>query len=313
MTTETTSIAPVTLLTAAEITQQLTDILSDVQSVQATYKSQRGKAALASMIASAFVLIEKILANIDPKVQAIILDQHQVKTKAGSSVFTPWINCVFGEEKKGDKVKALDGFEYAPWEPNPSMAVYHHTMEELRAAGFSHDSEEAAIVDHILKNGGSQTMANARKKRLADARTEANAPTVEAQRELYLQDGPAIVIELPGIKVPDDADKFISVLVERKDGVFVVRGLASKNASGALTKIAADQYAGLKAARDTAEQLKVIQDEADARAYERVRAEQQSAPVPADSPGRPRLTAEMMARAAATVAASAQRADDAAA
>lgn len=298
-----------TVISPAEA--QLESVLRDVQAIQTIYKNQRGKRALAETIARTFLLIEFILAEVDEAVQIIILDQHQVKRKAGTSDFTPWINCAFGEEKVGEKVRALDGHEYAPWEPNPSMAVYHHTMEELRASGFGRDSNVDEVVQHIMDAGGSQTMANARKKRLAAARAQDNAPTVERQRELYLADGPAIAVELPGLIVPEDAGAFISLVVERVNGSYVVRGVSDKNASGKLTKLAADAYGTLKSARDAAEEQQRVEVEAEERAYERLRAERQATPTPPANNGGTRLTPQMIARAKAMV--DAKRNTDAAA
>ena len=236
---------------------QLTTTLTNLNSLQATFKKQRGKKPLALMVATLMVSVENIIANVDESVRQLILSQYQIKLpREGSSRFSPWISITWGEDDaKADKVEAIDGKHYTRWVPDASMAVYFHAMEAAADEGFDADSDPAKIAEWFLAEGGTQKVANARKKQKADERAGRQSPSEERARELYLSDGPATPLSLDAstLNLPDDVAVFFTLVVERaENGTLVARGVADKDASKSLNKMAAGSFDALNAARTAA-------------------------------------------------------------
>jgi hypothetical protein len=233
-----------------------------IRTQQSGYKRMRGRRALAEMVADGYVCITTIIASVPPEDQALILSQYQIKIDGRTqSMYSPWIAAMWGEEhidttKTAD---ALDGKSYVVWQPNASMAVYAHTMHELLDNGVMTNH-----ADWIMSKGGAQVVANERKARLAKSAAGPAKEKDEEQRKLYLSDGPRAPVDLNTsvIMLPEDAGRFVSIIVERlDDGTFAAIGVAEKDATAKLTKLAKDNYATLLSAREEKLRVEAIREE----------------------------------------------------
>ncbi|WIA55081.1 hypothetical protein N6H05_18875 [Sphingobium sp. WTD-1] len=239
----------------ARIDKELASVRSDIGGQQAAWKAARGKAALARMVAQAFVTADFILNNVDEEVQAIVLSQHQMDFgRAGTSRFTPWLMTAWGEEDPlADKVKAIDGQLYSKWNAEKSMAFYFHACEAAADAGYSHKSSVDEVVAYFVANGGASVVANKRKSAKAEEAKKDREPTEKVEREMYLQDGPAVRIDIEpaALALPKDTNGYFTVLLERDElGNTFFRGVASTKADSVLQKLAKEAYPALKAERE---------------------------------------------------------------
>lgn len=250
-----------------------------IRTQQSGYKRMRGRRALAEMVADGYVCITTIIATVPDEQQASILSQYQIKIdNRTKSVYSPWIAAMWGEEHidTAKTAEAFDGKSYAVWQPNTSMAVYAHTMHELLDNKVMDDH-----ADWIMSKGGAQVVANQRKARLAKAAAGPAKEKDDEQRKLYLSDGPRAPIDLNTsvIKLPEDVGKFVSVIVERlDDGTFAAIGVADKDATAKLTKLAKDNYASLLSAREEKSRLEAMREEV--RAEILAASATESAPMP---------------------------------
>lgn len=239
----------------ARIAQELASVRSDIGGQQAVWKAARGTTALARMVAQAFVTTDFILKNVDEEVQAIVLSQHQMDFgRAGTSRFTPWLMTSWGEEiPLADKVKAIDGQLYAKWNPDKSMAFYFHACEAAAEAGYTYENSVDEVVAYFVANGGASTVANKRKSEKAKDAKKGREPDEKIEREIYLQDGPAlrIDVEAAALALPADASGYFTVLLERDElGNIFFRGVTSTKADSVLQKLAKEAYPALKAERE---------------------------------------------------------------
>lgn len=249
----------------AAFVEQMERAISSINAEQVHYRKVRGRAALAHMVAAGYKTISFIHANVGEDVQVAILDQHQLTKKAGANRFTPWINCIWGEvDEKADKVIDLSGLAHPKWVPNLSMSVYFHTMEALAAAGFDANSETDSMVTWIMERGGSQSVANARKRAVAADPDPAIEQRIWARRDLYCEYGPSAEFDLDTsvIKLSDDVATYFTLLVERRtDGKFIARGVVEPNAIGRLNKLADDNGEALLAIKREADLREVLRAE----------------------------------------------------
>ncbi|MEV4934903.1 hypothetical protein [Sphingobium sp. LSP13-1-1.1] len=243
--------------------QSLADVRSELDKAQSTYKKMRGNRALGMIVATSFKAGKKFLKS-EPSVQALILSQHQINMTGNVNRFSPWIAASCGEEKPGaDKVKAIDGNEYPKWVPDANMKRYFHTMEALDEAGFDETSDVKMMTDWIMAQGGSQSIVI---KRLAAAKADEKPEREkreEEQRKLYLRDGPqaSISLDTNAIKLPEGTAAYFTLVIEKgSDGSFIVRGVAEKDASAKLKKLAEVAYDDLKLRSELKAELKAEQE-----------------------------------------------------
>jgi hypothetical protein len=199
------------------------------------------------MVADAFQATETIIATTEIEDQALLLSRFGIGVATGTtSPYSPWIAAMWGEQdsSKSD-ILDLDEVPHPYWEPNKSMAVYFHTMEELHDKDFSPDSHRNEIINWIVQQGGAQKVANKRKSRIANAAAPSKVNSDKLVRDLYIKHGPSVPLAIPEIdlSLPADAEQFVTIVVERTKSGLCYRGLASPKATAALTKLAHANYA----------------------------------------------------------------------
>lgn len=220
-------------------------VRSLISNQQKAWAKVRGSSALAIMVAEGYVAIKKLIQNASVEAQAKILDEHGVSPATGdTSVFTPWIKVIWGEQHLDAEQTFVDaqGIARRKWVPDRSMEIYFHTMEELDRLGVN-----ASHADVIMEHGGALAMARKRQKRLAEENKPSREQVQNEQRELFLEETKEVklVTDLP---LPDDAGEYITILCRKnEDGSLVALGVADKNAGSVLSRVAKEQFDELKA------------------------------------------------------------------
>lgn len=240
-----------------------------IETQQTAYQATHGVSAIALMVATAYVAIRKVTTNASDEVQADILDEHGVAPAGeGTSIYTPWIKVQWGERSLDKSKTFLDsrGVKHVRWEPNRSMEIYHHTMEELQELGVE-TTDPAKVASVIMKNGGPAAMARARQKAIRDRQKPEKDRRAQTKRDLLLQEAKGPILDV-ALEVPEDAGDYMTLLVRRAETGFEVLGIASANATAALDKVAGERFADLTAKRNAREQ-----EERFAAALEKARAE----------------------------------------
>ena len=215
-------------------------VRSLIANQQKAWAKARGSSALAIMVAEGYVAIKKLLQNASPEDQAKILDEHGVAPAAqGTSVFTPWIKVIWGEQHLDPTQTFIDnkGETRTKWVPDRSMEIYFHTMEELDRLGVN-----ANHADIIMEHGGALAIARKRQKRLAEENKPSREQIQNDQRELFLAETKAaeIITDLP---MPEDTGDYLTILCRKdENGGLVALGVADKNASSALVRMASEQF-----------------------------------------------------------------------
>lgn len=241
---------------------------SRIASQQKGFKNARGSTALAVMVADGFILISDIIQNLSKEEQLAIFDEHGLSYVESASVYGQWIKVIFGEPHPDAQQTFTDfeGMERPMWVPDRTMEVYHHTMEDLAHFGVT-----ANHVDFIMDKGGALTMANARKKRLAQAAKSSASAVALTKRQVFLAETPLSRVET-NLKIPDGAAEFVTVACRVIDNGLELLGVVSKDATAQVNKLAADSYDDLLKARHERECAAKIKREADERAEERMSA-----------------------------------------
>lgn len=222
---------------------------------QVAYQATHGISAIAMMVANAYVAIRKVITNASLEVQAELLDEHGVAPASeGTSIYTPWIKVQWGERALDASKTFIDskGVKRIRWEPNRSMEIYHHTMEELQELGVE-TTDVAKVAAVIMKNGGPSAMARARQKALRERGKPDRDRKAQIKRDLLLEEAKGPIID-PAIELPEDAGDYMTLLVRKSEHGLEVLGIASANATAALDKVADERFADLTQRRSAREQ-----------------------------------------------------------
>lgn len=239
---------------------------SRIASQQNGFKNARGSRALAQMIVEGFLLINDIIHNLSAEEQLAIFDEHGLTYMENASVYGQWIKVIFGEPHLDPQQTFTDcnGIDRPIWVPDRSMEVYHHTMEDLAHFGVT-----ANHVDFILDKGGALAMANARKKRLAQASKPGTEAVALTKRTLFLAETTPSRVATD-LAMPEGAAEFVTVACRVVDGGLELLGVINKDATAQVNKLAADRYEDLLRARDERERMDRMKEEAESRVEERM-------------------------------------------
>lgn len=230
-----------------------------ISNQQLDFQKVRGSSALATMVATGYITIRKIIENADARTQAAILDEHGVAPASdATSKYTPWIKVQWGEPHL-ENAKFIDsqGDERTVWVPDRSMEIYHHAMEDLEARGIE-TTDPQVVADAIMSCGGAAKMSQDRKKRLNQQAREASTAVYENKRKTFLDETHGPLVDIP-LDRPEGAGDFMTLLVRNiPDSTgYEVLGIVSANAVRDLDRMAADQSEAIqqriKARRDDAE------------------------------------------------------------
>lgn len=225
-----------------------------VAAQQEAYQATHGVSAIALMVARGYIAIRQIITNGSPEVRAAILDEHGIAPAAeGTSIYTPWIKAQWGERAFDTSKTFLDseGTKRVRWEPNRSMEIYHHTMEELQELGVA-TLDPAKVAEVIMKNGGPSAMARARQKAIRDRQKPAKEQKAQIKRDLLLTEANGPVIN-PALDVPEDAGDYMTLLVRKSGDGWEVLGIANAKANAALDAVADAQFGALTRKREDRE------------------------------------------------------------
>ena len=233
---------------------------------QKSFGRMRGSAALAELVASGYVAICRILET-SADVQAAILNEHGVKpAPKGASKFGPWIKVIWGEHHSDPSktFTGLDGVKRRVWVPDRTMEVYFHTMEELER--LSVNANHASV---IIEHGGAQAMAAKRQQRLRDDAKPEREAEEQKKRDFFLQETRPEFVQA-SLTLPEGAGEFVTIACRRRNGGFELLGVVSKDATGAVTKLANERYDELVQAIEAREREARIREEAERAAQEKL-------------------------------------------